>query len=122
MWHAFTEPEAIAYLTRRDVRKLVVVRNPFARIVSAYINKHVKGGGPDGWGRRAWNRVSLIQGARGAYMKHVLRRRIVGLRNRPLCLRCFLHFGATFGICSTEPKAESRAAVACSRLWLVASG
>ena len=57
MWHAFTEPEAITYLTRRDVRKLVVVRNPFARIVSAYINKHVKGASADGWDRGAWSKV-----------------------------------------------------------------
>ncbi|GJP34520.1 hypothetical protein CLOM_g18958 [Closterium sp. NIES-68] len=55
VWYALNEPDAIRAITRPDLLKFVFVRQPFARIVSAYLNKHVAGGGPDGWGRKFWN-------------------------------------------------------------------
>ncbi|CAI5505856.1 unnamed protein product [Closterium sp. Naga37s-1] len=56
VWYSLSEPDAIRAITRTDYTRFVFVRQPFTRIVSAYLNKHVAGGGPDGFGRQFWTR------------------------------------------------------------------
>ena len=52
----YEEHEAIRALTRLDFFKFTFVRNPFERLASVYLNKHVDGGPP--YSRQFWNRVS----------------------------------------------------------------
>ncbi|CAI5528137.1 unnamed protein product [Closterium sp. Naga37s-1] len=56
VWYSLSEPDAIRAITRTDYTRFVFVRQPFTRIVSAYLNKHVTGGGPKDYGRRFWAR------------------------------------------------------------------
>lgn len=51
-----TEAKAIRALTRRDLFKFVVVRNPFSRVVSGYLQKHIAIEPPRT--RKQWNAVS----------------------------------------------------------------
>lgn len=53
--HWFDEAEAIRMATRRDLFKFTIVRNPFVRAVSAYLDKHVRGG--EQKSRAYWNQV-----------------------------------------------------------------
>ncbi|CAI5490760.1 unnamed protein product [Closterium sp. Naga37s-1] len=53
MGYGFEEHENIWFLTRPDFFKFSFVRNPFTRIASAYLNKHVNGVGLQG--RKYWN-------------------------------------------------------------------
>eukprot|EP00475_Leptophrys_vorax_P010821 TRINITY_DN17391_c1_g2_i1.p1 TRINITY_DN17391_c1_g2~~TRINITY_DN17391_c1_g2_i1.p1 ORF type:complete len:342 (+),score=19.17 TRINITY_DN17391_c1_g2_i1:3-1028(+) len=48
-----SEAKVIRFLTRPDFFKFTFVRNPFTRIASAYLNKHVNGGYPHN--RKYWN-------------------------------------------------------------------
>ncbi|CAI5464857.1 unnamed protein product [Closterium sp. Yama58-4] len=50
----YTESAVMALLTRPDFFKFTFVRHPFARLASAYLNKHVNGGPPQG--RAFWNK------------------------------------------------------------------
>ncbi|GJP42346.1 hypothetical protein CLOM_g1920 [Closterium sp. NIES-68] len=50
----YTESRVMALLTRPDFFKFTFVRHPFARLASAYLNKHVNGGPPQG--RAFWNK------------------------------------------------------------------
>ena len=76
--YAFRESDALRALSRSDLFRFVFVRDPFSRIASTYIEKHVRAGikrgkakGMDGWvpgegkepprviqERRRWNDVS----------------------------------------------------------------
>ncbi|CAI5930038.1 unnamed protein product [Closterium sp. NIES-65] len=56
VWYSLSEPDAIRAITRTDYTRFVFVRQPFTRIVSAYLNKYVMGGGPKDYGRRFWAR------------------------------------------------------------------
>ena len=65
----FTEEQACRLMTRRSMFKFTFVRNPFVRISSTYLNKHVITDAPDrttGWGTRSfWNQVRwLVPAAR----------------------------------------------------------
>ncbi|CAI5963106.1 unnamed protein product [Closterium sp. NIES-65] len=53
MGYGFEEHDNIRFLTRPDFFKFSFVRNPFTRIASAYLNKHVDGGYPHD--RKYWN-------------------------------------------------------------------
>ncbi|CAI7907738.1 unnamed protein product [Closterium sp. NIES-54] len=50
----YTESAVMSLLTRPDFFKFTFVRHPFARLASAYLNKHVNGGPPQG--RAFWNK------------------------------------------------------------------
>lgn len=58
---SFQEEHAVRLMTRPDMFKFVLVRNPFTRIPSTYLNKLVYTDAPDrteGWGtRKFWNKV-----------------------------------------------------------------
>ncbi|CAI5523679.1 unnamed protein product [Closterium sp. Naga37s-1] len=58
MGYGFEEHENIRFLTRPDFFKFSFVRNPFTRIASAYLNKHVNGVGLHG--RQYWNEVRVV--------------------------------------------------------------
>ncbi|CAI5519551.1 unnamed protein product [Closterium sp. Naga37s-1] len=51
----FPEHRAIELLTRPDFFKFSFVRNPYTRLASVYLNKHVGGGPP--YSRQFWNKM-----------------------------------------------------------------
>lgn len=53
--YSFDEGEALRQVTRRDLFRFAFVRSPFARVASAYLDKHVRGG--DQRSRDYWNKV-----------------------------------------------------------------
>ncbi|CAI5512889.1 unnamed protein product [Closterium sp. Naga37s-1] len=58
VWFGMSEPEAIRAVTRRDLVRFVFVRNPFSRLVSAYMDKVVQGEGIGMRIRIGWTLVS----------------------------------------------------------------
>ncbi|CAI7786830.1 unnamed protein product [Closterium sp. NIES-54] len=54
VWYSLTEPQAIRSLTRRDFTRFVFIRNPYTRVLSAYLDKMLRGGGPDDLGAGFW--------------------------------------------------------------------
>ncbi|CAI5519554.1 unnamed protein product [Closterium sp. Naga37s-1] len=54
VWYSLTEPQAIRSLTRRDFTRFVFLRNPYTRVLSAYLDKMLRGGGPDDLGAGFW--------------------------------------------------------------------
>ena len=54
--YATPEPKVIEFLTRPDVFKFTFIRNPWVRILSAYLDKHVNGGQVQN-NRQLWNRL-----------------------------------------------------------------
>ncbi|CAI5480603.1 unnamed protein product [Closterium sp. Yama58-4] len=54
VWYSLTEPQAIRALTRRDFTRFVFLRNPYTRVLSAYLDKMLRGGGPDDLGAGFW--------------------------------------------------------------------
>ncbi|CAI5472585.1 unnamed protein product [Closterium sp. Yama58-4] len=54
VWYSLTEPHAIRALTRRDFTRFVFLRNPYTRVLSAYLDKMLRGGGPDDLGAGFW--------------------------------------------------------------------
>ncbi|CAI5963102.1 unnamed protein product [Closterium sp. NIES-65] len=70
LWHAFTESEAIRVLTRPDMFRFTFVRNPFSRVASAYLNKHVAWADPKD--RLEWNKVCTAPHKRTCTHTHSL--------------------------------------------------
>ncbi|CAI5511344.1 unnamed protein product [Closterium sp. Naga37s-1] len=65
VWFGMSEPEAIRAVTRRDLVRFVFVRNPFSRLVSAYMDKVVQGEGIGmrtriGWTLRFFFRLATV--------------------------------------------------------------
>ncbi|CAI5980672.1 unnamed protein product [Closterium sp. NIES-64] len=65
VWFGMSEPEAIRAVTRRDLVRFVFVRNPFSRLVSAYMDKVVQGEGIGmririGWTMRFFFRLATV--------------------------------------------------------------
>ena len=54
--YATPEPKIIEFLTRSDIFKFTFIRNPWIRILSAYLDKHVNGGQVQN-NRQLWNRL-----------------------------------------------------------------